>query len=48
MVKLILIGLACYFFAKYVIEPSPAGPVIAGVLGPIGSTLSGITTGSAV
>ena len=43
MVKLLLVGIVAYFIAKHIIEPSPVGGVVSGVLSPIGAALSGIT-----
>lgn len=43
ILKLALIALVVYFIAKYVIEPSPVGSAISGVLSPIGAALSGLS-----
>lgn len=41
-VKILVIALIAYFVAKYVVEPSPLGGIVASVLAPIGAMVSGL------
>lgn len=34
-----------YFIAKYIIEPSPIGGIVASVLSPISSIIAGLMSG---
>jgi len=43
--KLILVGLLAYYIGKYVVDPSPLGSIVAGILGPLGAMLSGLFNG---
>ena len=38
-------GLIAYFVAKYVVEPSPVGGIVAGLLAPIGGIVSNLVGG---
>ena len=45
MKSVFLWALVAYFVAKYVIEPSPVGAIVASVLAPIGGMISGLVGG---
>lgn len=45
MKKMLLIAVLAYFISKYIVEPSPIGGIVAGVLGPLGSMVSGLFGG---
>jgi hypothetical protein len=45
MKKMLLVAVLAYFLSKYIIEPSPIGGIVSGVLGPLGTMVSGLFGG---
>ena len=40
--KVILYAIVCYFVAKYLIEPSPVGGIMASIMSPVAGMLSNL------